>query len=323
MKYGLSVHQDNNSTFRFKFLSCVFIISSLCIISTSTLANNLTINHSQLEQYIALSNEDVLLNPAGEGVFLSLDLNEHWLIKFDYQNWQDKKQAISPTSLDLDLTSFGGNLSYVHDTWYVSTNIGFSEDDVSYTANQSHADNRQENTQVTALSVVIGNSWLKGSWMFDLSIGAQFADWSIENKIINSKLAQQEGKPPEEISTTNSDSTSVIAGISAARYWELTQEQGILMGVMFSWNYQFSGDRNLEANTPPPPRPPASQQSTASRNISTNPSRITSGDDNYGQIMTYLSYDITNNWSVDVDTAVEIASTHNSLSWAIAVNYAF
>ncbi len=317
------MQRDNNSTFRFKFSSSVFILSSLYIISASTLANNIAINHSQLEQYITLSDEDVLLKPAGEGIFLSHDINEQWQVKLDYQTWQDEESAINPVSIDLNLTSFGGNLSYVHDTWYVSTSIGFSEDNVAYRADQSRTDNRQENTQVTALSAVIGNSWLKGNWMFDLSIGAQFADWSIENKMINSKRAQQEGKPPEEISTTNSDSANITAGISAARYWELAQEQGILMGVMFSWNYQFSGDEDLETDTISSVRHSANQQSRGSRNISTNPSRITSGDDNYGQIMTYLSYDITNNWSVDVDTAVEIASTNNSLSWAVGLNYTF
>ena len=92
---------------------------------------------------------------------------------------------------------------------------------------------------------------------------------------------------------------------------------------MFSWNYQFSGDDNLTTDNPPPPRRTNGQQSSTLRNVSSNPSRVTSGDDSYGQIMAYLSYDITHNWSVDADTAVEIASTHNNLSWAIGVNYAF
>lgn len=291
--------------------------------SSSTLANNITVNHSQLEQYITLENEDILLKPAGEGVFLSLDLNEHWLVKFNYQRWQDKAQAISPVSLDLALTSLGGNLSYVKDNWYASTSIGFSDDDVSYRGNQNRFDFRQDNTQVTSLSGVLGYSWFQDSWMFDLSIGLQYANWSIENKIFNSERAQLEGKPPEEVNTTESDSSSVNAGISAARYWELTQEQGVLAGIMLSWDYQFSGDNSLKTNTPPPPIRSASSQQTITRNISSNPSRITSGDDNYGQITTYLSYDMNNNWSVDVDMSIEVASTHNNQSWAIGVNYSF
>jgi len=92
---------------------------------------------------------------------------------------------------------------------------------------------------------------------------------------------------------------------------------------MFSWNYQFSGDENLTTfNTPPPPRTTRSQPAT-SPNISTNPSRVTSGDDNYGQITSYLSYDINQNWSVDVDTSIEVATTNNNLSWAMGINYTF
>jgi opacity protein-like surface antigen len=316
------VHQGNKSLYqpRFQFIA---LISVLLLPSKMTLANTFSLNHSQLEQYISLTDEDVLLKPAGEGVFLSLDLNDEWQVKFDYQTWQDNKHAISPIAINLDLISFGGGLSYVGDNWYASTNIGYSEDDISYRANQSRADNRQNKTQITALSASIGNNWLAGNWMFDLSMAVQYADWTVEKVTFNNERAQQDGKPAEEISTNNSDSASISAGFSAARYWQLTQEQGVLVGVIFSWNYEFSGDESLRADGSPPPRRTAGQQAPASNNINSNPSRITSGDDNYGQVMTYLSYDINNDWSVDLDTAVEVATTNNNLSWSVGVSYSF
>lgn len=315
-------NKNSSSALAFKSFSSVVITSLFCLTPFSTLANNIAVNHSQLEQYISLQNEEVLLRPAGEGVFLSFDFDDNWSVNVDYQTWQDKEQAISPVSINLALTSFGGGLSYVKNNWYASTNISFSEDDVSYRANQKRADFRQENTQVTSLSGLLGYNWLQGNWIVDLSIGAQYADWSIENTMFNDPQAQDEGKPPEEVSITKQDSSSINAGISAVRYWELTQEQGILAGAMFSWSYQYSGDARQTDNPSAPPRL-ANSQTTTSRNIGTNTSRPTSGDDSYGQLTAFLSYDINSHWSVAIDTSVEIYTDNNNQSWTVGINYYF
>lgn len=295
-------------------LTCLF-----CTTSYNALANNIAVNHSQLEHYIALPNEEVLLTPAGEGIFLSLDLNKDWTIKFDYQHWQANQQAISPVSLDLALTSFGSNISYAKNNWYISTSIGLSEDDVSYRENQRRTDFRQEDTQVTSFSTMLGYNWLQGDWMFDASIGAQYADWSIKNKKFNGERAQQNGKPSEEATITKDNTSTINIGISAARYWELTEQQGILAGVMLSWSYQFLGDEKLTEEN----RPPIRQGRLQLRNNAGNTSRATSGDNNYGQISAYLSYDINNDWSIDADTSVDIASENSGQSWAVGISYSF
>lgn len=313
----------NSYSFSFRSFSLVFFTSLFYVTSYSTLANNIAINHSQLEQYITLSDEEVLLKPAGEGVFLSLDLNDNWSVKFDYQNWQDNEQAVSPVLLDLTLTSLGGSINYMQNNWYVSTSIDLSEDDISYGATQRRSDFHQDNTQVTSFSGILGYNWLQENWMFNASIGAQYANWSIENKVFNRENAQHKGKPSEETTITEDNTSTINARISAARYWALTQQQGILAGLMFSWNYQLSGDENLtEENILPPIRQNRPQPTTL-RNSGSNTSRATSGDDNYGQITAYLSYDINNTWSVDIDTAVEISSANNNQSWAIGFNYSF
>jgi len=319
------MNKNNNLlyTLGFKPFSVVFITSSSYFISPATLASNVAVNHSQLEQYVSFQDEEVLLKPVGEGVFLSLDLNEHWSASLDYQTWQDKQQAISPVSIDLSLTSLGGSISYVQDNWYASTSLGFSEDEVSYRANQNSSDSSQETTQVTALSSLVGYNWLNGNWIFDLSMGAQYADWSVKNIMFNAQLAQDDKEPPANISIRKEDSSSINAGISAARYWELTQNQGVLAGVMLSWSYQFSGEAKQTTKNPPPPTRTVRSQPTRGHDISNTTSRATSGDDNYGQITTFVSYDINNNWSVAIDTSIEIASTNNNQSWAVGVNYSF
>jgi len=314
---------NNSSSFGFRSLPSLFFTSLACLTSSSSLANNIAVNHSQLQQYISLSDEEVLLKPEGEGMFLSFDLNDNWSVKFDYQKWQDNEQAISPIALDLTLKSLGASLSYVKDNWYISTSIGSSEDDISYREDQRRADFRQDNTQVTSVSGIFGYNWLEGNWMFDVSVGAQYADWSIENIVFNSKRAQLDGELPEDKTLTKENTSTINAGISAARYWELTQQQSLLAGAMFSWSYQLSGDENLTEENIFPQRQQSRPQSTALRNSGGNTSRATSGDDNYGQLTAYITYDINNAWSVDVDTSVEVASANNNQSWSLGISYSF
>jgi len=314
---------NNSKPFGASFLASVIFVSVMYITPFSSLANNITVSHGQLEQYVSLPDEELLLKPAGEGAFLSLDINENWHVKFDYQKWQDNEHAISPVTIDLNLTSFGGSLSYVQDNWYASTSLGMSEDDVSHRKDQRSADFRQDNTQVTSLSGLIGYNWLQGNWMFDVSTGAQYSDWSIKNKEIHSKRAQQEGKPAEEIMITEESTLTINAGVSAARYWELTQQQGVLAGAMLLWRYQLSEDESLTDENISSPRQQGRVQPSTSRNGGSNTLRATSGDDNYGQITAYLSYYINDAWSVDLDTSVEIASDNNNQSWAVGLSYSF
>jgi hypothetical protein len=159
--------------------------------------------------------------------------------------------------------------------------------------------------------------------MFDVSAGAQYSDWSIENKEINSKRAQQEGKPPEELIITEENTLTINAGVSAARYWELSQQQGVLAGAMLLWRYQLSEDENLTDENIVSTSQQTRAQPSTSRNGGSNTLRATSGDDNYGQITAYLSYYINDAWSVDLDTSVEIASANNNQSWTVGLSYSF
>jgi hypothetical protein len=315
---GDSVSSNNSSLCSFShtrkpplFLAIIFYFAS-----SSALSSNFSISHSQFEQYITLDNQEVFFKPSGQGVFLSLDLHENWNARFDYQKWQDDLQGNNPMSLDLAYSSYGGSISFTQANWYVTTNFDFIEDDISYISDPRGNDHHNDLTTVSSFSGQIGYSWVDENWLFDVSVGAQYSDWLVENKTY---IRNQVNASDENVSTEDSTSTFNM-GFSAARYWELTKQQGILVGALFSWSYQFSGDEGLTGQniSPEPPKRPQRIP-----NGGNSISRITSGDDNYGQLMFYASYDINEAWSLDFDTSVDIATTNNSQGWAIGISYNF
>jgi len=293
------------------------------LLANSCYANNISLNYSQLEQRVNLQDEIIVLKPSGTGANISFDLTSDINLKFAYQTWGDEQLADNLSNVDVDLSTIGSSLSYLCNNWFVSASISVSEDDITYLRGRSTTPYRTEETQTTSLGLNVGYNGLIDNWMYDFSVGVQYTDWAIDNMQIDNQEPRLDDNRPQvsNITTTDDNTTNIGANIALARYWQLTGDHGVLTGAMFSWNYQISGDDELSSGNPPPP--PRSNASTGPNRVGGNTStRATSGDDNYGQIIFYISYDLSASWSVDVDSAIEIASDDDQ-SWSVGLNYAF
>jgi hypothetical protein len=319
-KYLCSNFQSNH----FQPKICTPIILSLLV--SSSYANNVSLNFSQLEQQISLQEENLSLKPAGPGVSLSFDLTSELILKFDYQAWQDNQQASNLSTVGIDLSTIGGSLSYLKNNWFYSASISASKDDITYLRERKTTPYRTEDTQTTSLGLNIGYNGLIDNWMYDYSVGLQYTDWTIDSTQIENKTPPpRPGEPKAPLSNTtktDNNTTNINATAALARYWQLSGDNSLLAGAMLSWNYQLSGDEALSSgNNPPPPR---SNNPVRPSGIGGNPiNRATSGDDSYGQVLLYISYDLTSVWSIDIDTAIEVASDNNNQSWAIGMSYLF
>jgi hypothetical protein len=98
----------------------------------------------------------------------------------------------------------------------------------------------------------------------------------------------------------------------------------------------LSGDSELLSSTgrrPPPPRQPprgggnnpgpASGVPGAGNFNRAGGGNISSasGDDSYGQVSFYVSYDLNESWSVDVDTGIDIGTDENEIIWSLSFGY--
>ena len=144
--------------------------------------------------------------------------------------------------------------------------------------------------------------------------------------------------PPEPVADigeelNGGDASSVSASFSLARFWQLDNGRGVLAGAMLSWNHTYSGDSALISQTgrmfngPNNPRggqniPTSGGNSNFDRAAGTGVGSFT-GDDSYGQLGLYLSYDVTESISLDFDTGFDIGTDNNEQVWSVSVGYYF
>ena len=95
------------------------------------------------------------------------------------------------------------------------------------------------------------------------------------------------------------------------------------MGALVAWNYVLSGESSTTARNGNNIPPPQSNNPSTPRANNRSPSLSSIGDDNSGQFALYLSYDISDKWSLDFDIAKGIGSDFNGQSWSIGASYSF
>lgn len=297
-------------------LFSTFVFASSLALSLSSHAHNFDLGYGQLEQQVTLQNETLTLNPAGLSAFLSLDLSPDWSFSVNYQSMNDDKNE-NQLNVDVELVSYGGSINYYRDNWFFSAGLSAVDDEQDVSVDGPGPGDSEEYTQSTTLSTTLGYGWNKGNWLYDFSVGAQYSDWDIDTVM---EIRQPGQRPETQSSSTSDNSVSINTSVSLGHYWAMSDNRGLLAGAMLSWSYILSGDSLVEQ-----------QNSTGGRGGGRNGGGpgagpgvgTSSGDDNYGQFLLYLSYDLNDVWSLSLDGATEIASDYSGQSWSVNLGYAF
>jgi len=293
-------------------LSCYFSFYTF-----KSAAHDFALNYSQLEETILLPIESLALAPSGIGISLSLELSPNWQLSSHYQKWIDHKSLENTQAVEIDLTTWSTSLSFTADTWYISSTVNLSKDEILISGRRRLINFQVEETKTNTISSLIGYNWLHGSWLYDIALGVQYTDWQVNNnrhsETLSTAIEQQ----------TNSNSVSLSASLAVAQYIPLRGDSGLLIGTLLSWSYAVSGEDNFSVSEE---QLEGVRLRSGQRNVSRNStvsSRVTSGDENSGQLTFYISYDLSQRWSVDFDVATEIASDEKNSSWSVGIGYAF
>jgi len=309
----ISPHSNHGLSYLlFVILSCYF-----SLFTVKSAAHDFALNYSQLEETISLPSENLALAPSGVGISISWELSPNWQLRSHYQNWRDQKSPENTPAVEIDLTTWSTSLGFTADSWYISGTVNLSKDEILIRGRKSLINFQVEETKTSTISSLIGYNWLHGSWLYDIALGAQYTDWQVNNKrhseTLSIPIKQQ----------TNSNSVSLSASLAVARFIHLKGDLGFLIGTLLSWSYAVSGEENFSLSEA---QLEGIRLRSGQRNVSRNStvsSRVTSGDENSGQLTFYISYDLSQRWSVDFDVATEIASDENNSSCSVGIGYAF
>lgn len=354
------------STHQTRFLpSYSRIASSVALVllgfSSVSSADSFNLSYGQLKQHTSFFDEAVTLKPVGPSLSLSLDLNEQWSVDLGYNKWSDELTFEDIFTADSDLKTWGASVNYYLDKWSFSFSYNDSQDN-SLLAGVRNPDERyrSDKTASTSFGGSAGYGWVSGSLFYNVSFGAQMADWDSTSIVRFSPVTEPEPPPPppggggganppppppaddppppqnDLVSEVNSgDSTSISTSFSVARFWSVTEDTGVLVGGILSWNHMLRGDsvlvssnaRNIPTNRPnqggnnaPGGGAGGNNFNRAGNNTGLN---SVSGDDSYGQVSVYVSYDLTESVSVDFDYGVDIGTDENDAVWSVSLGYFF
>ena len=308
------------------------IAGLIVCLSNASHAGSLQASYGQLEQQVALQDKSILTKPDGGALSLSFDLDDHWNLSVGYQNLQDN-QSIDPTAsqsfsgqVNIDLQTWSTAISYYHNAWSFSSQYSVANDDTTIYLGNRLQEFREEALKSTSLSGSVAYGWNNVNWFYNASIAAQYSDWDLRAQQTMPNEVPQ-GDPREQssqfVETSGGNSSTVNASLSMARYWFLDQNKGVLVGALVAWNYVLSGESSTTARNGNNIPPPQSNNPRTPHTSSRSPSLSSIGDDNSGQFSLYLSYDISDTWSLDFDIAKGIGSDFNGQSWSIGSSYTF
>lgn len=311
-------------------------------------AGSMSMSYGELKQPFTYMQETVTFKPIGPSWLMSYDLNDNWSVDFDYQKWKDEKLNSDRYQGNIDLKGWGTGLSYYKEQWSFGLSYNHSTDE-TYAENirRPQQQNFWEKTKAKSWGLSVGYGWLSGDMFYNLSLSGQVSDWNSDTRETvrvppPPEPPEGEGPPPgdepppqfEQVrDLTSGDVSSVSASFSMARYWPMQDGTGVMLGGMLSWNHMISGESVLVSSTgrrPPPQRPRngsrGNGRGAAPGGLDLNRAgggnlSSASGDDSYGQVAFYVSYDLTENWSVDFDTGIDIGTDENDVIWSVSLGY--
>lgn len=308
------------------------VAPGLLLLSAASHGDSMTVGYGRLEQQLTLANESQTLHPVGPSVALSLDFADDWLWSLDYQQLQDDQRLGNQINSEVEVDSWGTSLDYYLDNWSLTLYYSALQDDSVVSANtptQSPKGFRSETGKTKTLGTTVGYGWDSGPWLYNLSASMGRSHWDLNTQA----LVPNGPNRPSILLRESSDghATSLGASASVAYFWPLDKTgNGLMIGGLLSWQHELSGDtvqtvRNGRAVGNAGGR--GVNNSGAGRNAAqaTNATALQSlsGDDDYGQLLLYLSYDINAHWSVGVDGSVDLASVNNGTGWALSLGYFF
>jgi len=298
---------------------------SLCFVSSTVSANSINVSSDHLTQYRNIVDIGLKINPVGESVTLSFELPQKWQLSLDYQQYSDNSTYNRVVNNHVDFSSFGAGVSHSFDELTVAAYYSYSKDEFSSQWGRNRQSEQLDNTKSSSFNASIDYAWDSGNWFFDASLSGQYN----RNNNINilSRQVFNEELQANIVETLNQDNdttnTLVNSSFMVAHLWPLNQQQNIMLGALFSWSYQLSGD---EQNTTTSTRAITNTNRTRTRIRHTNISGINNGlngDDNYGQWVLYGTYDISASWMFELDFSQNIATDNNEHAYSIALSYNF
>jgi len=286
----------------FRFFANRFILPSTLLGMSMTL-HGFEIKLGQNYSDLPLDQSGTLTSvaPGGTSISLAHDINDSFRLSLDYIDWDKTHISGKLNDLTIDSTSYAATLSYFVDNFALSANYTYWQSDYSETLIDLPI--VKQSTYAPSYGVSLGYGIFWQDWVIEPAISLQYNEWRYRDKLVKNDLGFS-------LSDSLEDESVVISGLlSASKVVQMTEEEYLLIGGIMRWNTLFHGDG---------PEKPEGVLSFAGRQ-----SHTVNSDDDFAELSFFITYDITAQWMIELDTSVAFLPQDNYSSFSWRVGYRF
>ena len=162
-----------------------------------------------------------------------------------------------------------------------------------------------------------GNGATDASWLFSVSSSLQYNDWRLN-------LIRVERPIENEVFNTGVDKGDTLfadVSFSAARFINISEENALYVGSSLGWNHLVSGKLSIVSRNGVSVQQMINAKSSGRNRLSQSSFSHSVHGDQYGLASLFVSYSLTDDFSIDLDYSTSFAADENSDGVYLTMGY--
>ena len=293
-----------------RVIPTLFILSPWAFFNVQ--AGSVYLGYSQTEQLSVAGNRSLNFEPNGNVALISFDLNDNLSLTFDYADLADDVSITNNVSGKLDIKSWGIGASYYWAAWSFSANYSSWQDDLIIPLPNVEQTLFTQRSESPSSALSLAYNWDLAAWHVAIMAGIHYGDWRQYQEVINRETQA------EQSSLNGGNSSFVSMQVLMGRLITVGGQEDLMLGASLGWNQiTSSGSAAIARN---------------GRNVSQVKNRTAAyrlsaaavtGTESYGQLNLYASYNMNDDWLVDLDLNFDLGSEDNTQAWSVNIGYLF
>jgi hypothetical protein len=291
-------------------------------------AQSISLGYEKLTQYITVLDKQVAVNPAGKTLAASFDLSEQWQLSIDYQNYKEDDSSRNRIDSSIDLSTLGAGINYYLNDFSFALYYSRSKDDILVVDKQNSLNRQIEKSNSSIISGTVDYAWDSQNWFYDISLTAQYNSFDSSTELVrnisSSTMSDHNTVMDSSLVNYSGNYSTLSSGFLLAHLWSLAENRNLVIGGLLNWSYQLAGDSQaLTRNTRRFNNSSTRMRTRVNAGGGSGINNALTGDENYGQLVIYSSYDLTPAWSLDFDVVKNVATQNNEQSYSTSITYSF
>lgn len=306
----------------------LFLLSTLTLASNFTAqANNLSLRAGQYKQNLVIGENQTDISPKGYDISASIDLTSNTIMYLDYSRYQKDSNFLTNNTLDYQKDSWGLGLSYYLGSWSFSAQYSDLDENLTITNTRQNIKAYIEDYQSPGYGISASYSFdvetANTTWYINIASGLQYSDWRLNLKRVERPIEN-------ESFTTGIDKGDTLfadVSLSIARFVSLSSENSsndklLYLGGSIGWNHLISGESSIVSRNGVSVKQFVNARTNSNRANQSSFSHSVQGEQ-YGLISLFMSYNLSDNISIDLDYSTSFSADKNSDGVYITLGYSW